>query len=262
MGRKIRLDRVLVMKGLAESREEAREVILTGRVRVAGRPVLKPSTLLDPTEEPVVEEGRPFVSRGGLKLAGALDALGVSVDGKLCLDVGSSTGGFVHCLLERGARAVVAVDVGRGLLHPRLAKDPRVVVLEGKNARYLEPGDLPFAPELVTADLSFISLTLVLPALRKVATPDAEMLLLVKPQFEAGRGKAPGGVVRDPDVQYAAVMKVIGAARGLGFGVMGVVASPLKGPKGNREFFVLLQEGEDLVDPEEAVRQAVKEGPG
>jgi 23S rRNA (cytidine1920-2'-O)/16S rRNA (cytidine1409-2'-O)-methyltransferase len=260
LGRKVRLDRALVLKGLVGSREEARELILAGKVRVAGRPVLKPSTFIDSSEQPVLLGTREYVSRGGVKLAGALDALGVKVEGRLCLDVGSSTGGFVDCLLSRGARAVVAVDVGRGLLHPRLRGDPRVFLLEGENARYLQPEKLPFAPELVTADLSFISLTLVLPALRRVARPDAEMLLLVKPEFEAGRGQVPGGVVRDPEVQREAVMKVVQSARSLGLGLQGVSPSVLRGPKGNREFFVLLSAGADRVRPAEAVDAAVRGG--
>lgn len=246
MPARTRLDRELVRRGLADSREQARRLIAAGRVTVAGAPASKPATLVAAHEPLAVRApDETWASRGGHKLAGALDALGVAVSGRWCLDAGASTGGFTDVLLRRGAAQVVAVDVGYGQLAWRLRQDPRVVVLERTNVRALEPEQVPPPPpDLVVADLSFISLTLVLPALRRVAAAQAEFVLLVKPQFEAGPEQVgKGGVVRDPEIWRAACEGVIAAGADLGLGFAGVTVSPLPGPSGNIEFFVHLRAG-------------------
>jgi 23S rRNA (cytidine1920-2'-O)/16S rRNA (cytidine1409-2'-O)-methyltransferase len=237
-----RLDECVVARGLADSRSKAHALVLAGEVFVDGVRVDKPGTRV--AEDAAVElrgEARRFVSRGGEKLAGALDDLGVDPAGARCLDVGASTGGFTDCLLQRGAARVVAVDVGRGQLEAKLRADPRVVVLERTNARQLEPAQVPDAIDLVVADVAFISLRAIVPALAVVA-PRARWLLLVKPQFEVGResvGK--GGVVRDDALRHAAVESVRAAAEELGWRETGRVDSRLAGPKGNREIFLLLE---------------------
>jgi 23S rRNA (cytidine1920-2'-O)/16S rRNA (cytidine1409-2'-O)-methyltransferase len=238
-----RLDAELVRRGLVGSRAEAREMIDAGRITVDGAPALKPATQVAPGQDLVVAgPARPFVSRGGEKLAAALDRFGIDPSGRRCLDAGASTGGFTDVLLQRGAAHVVAVDVGYGQLHDRLRRDPAVTVLERTNARELEPADLPPPPpDLVVADLSFISLTRVLPALRSVAAPDAEAVVLVKPQFEAGRRQVgKGGVVRDPGVWAATIRSVADAAGEVGWRGVDVAPSPLVGPAGNVEFLLHL----------------------
>jgi 23S rRNA (cytidine1920-2'-O)/16S rRNA (cytidine1409-2'-O)-methyltransferase len=235
-----RLDAELVRRGLVRSREEAREAVGAGLVTVGGRPAAKPSTLVGP-EEPVElrAPARRFVSRGGEKLEAGLDRLGIDVRGRDCLDAGASTGGFTHCLLSRGARRVAAVDVGYGQLAWSLRRDPRVTVLERTNARDLTPAQLPFRPEVMAADLAFISLRPVVPALARVAAPGATAVLLVKPQFEAGPERVGrGGVVRDPAVWRWAVEGVAEACRAVGLEPFGVVPSPLLGPAGNVEFLL------------------------
>lgn len=243
-GRRARLDADLVRRGLATSRADAQRLIDAGRVTVGGAPALKASSQVAP-EDDVAVAGEPpaYASRGGHKLAGALDAFDVDAAGRHCLDAGASTGGFTDVLLQAGAARVVAVDVGYGQLDWRLRSDPRVVVVDRTNVRHLGPGDLPPPPPgLVTADLSFISLTLVVEALAAVAAPDADHLLLVKPQFEAGRGRVgKGGVVRDPTVWRRALVTVVEASGGLGLGLAGATPSPLPGPSGNVEFFVHLR---------------------
>ena len=239
---KVRIDCLLVERGLVTSRERARRLVMAGDVLVAERPVTKPGAEV-PADAPVRVRGgdAPFVSRGGEKLAGALDAFGIDVAGRAVLDVGASTGGFTDCLLQRGARRVLAVDVGYGQLAWRLRQDARVFVRERTNARALAPGMLPETPELATIDVSFISLTLVLPAVATVLAPDASVLSLVKPQFEAGRGQVgKGGVVRDAAARSGAVGRVREAAERLGFSVRGEAESVLPGPKGNREVFLWL----------------------
>ena len=231
---KKRLDVVLVERGLAESRTQAQALVLAGLVHGHA----KPGEQVDDGAELVVERPRPYVSRGGEKLAHALDALGISVEGARCLDVGASTGGFTDVLLQRGAARVIALDVGRGQLHPRLRGDPRVRVLERTNARSLR--ELPFAPELITCDVSFISLRKALPPALELAAPGWQAVVLVKPQFEAGRAEAPRGVVRDPGVWRRVLRETAEAALGWGAQVLGVVDSGLPGPKGNREFFLHL----------------------
>ncbi len=241
------------------SRSEARRAIEEGRVVVGGMPVTRPSTLVR-GESSISLEGPspPFVSRGGEKLDAALARFGVVVEGRRWLDAGASTGGFTDCLLQRGAAAVVAVDVGYGQLAWRLRSDDRVVVLERTNVRHLTAGDLPWAPEGVTADLSFISLTLVLPALAGLVEDDADLVLLVKPQFEVGReAVSRGGVVRDPRLWLEAVTAIARSADELGFGVADAMCSPLSGPAGNREFFLHSRRG--VVTDESVLARAVQE---
>jgi 23S rRNA (cytidine1920-2'-O)/16S rRNA (cytidine1409-2'-O)-methyltransferase len=232
---KKRLDVVLVERGLAESRSQAQALVLAGRVRG----FQKPGEQVDDDVALDVERPPPYVSRGGGKLANALDALDVDVRGRDAIDVGASTGGFTDVLLQRGAKRVLAVDVGYGQLHPKLRDDPRVTVLERTNARELR--ELPFAPELVVCDVSFISVRTALPPILALALPGWEALVLVKPQFEAGRGDVgKGGVVRDPEVHRRVLRDVAEAAADWGGAVLAVVDSGLPGPKGNREFFLHL----------------------
>ncbi len=264
MVRRARLDAELVRRGLAHSRAEASELVTAGRVSVAGRQAEKPATAVAP-DDPLVVSAVPgeqsYVSRGGYKLAGALDALGVPVAGRRCLDAGASTGGFTDVLLGRGAASVSCVDVGYGQLAWRLRTDPRVRVLDRTNVRDLAPGLVGAPVDLVVADLSFISLTLVLPALVAVMSQRADLLPMVKPQFEVGRDRVgPGGVVRDPALRAAAVARVATAAARLGLGVSGVTASPLPGPAGNVEFFLWLRRGAPPLDPV-ALEEAVDAGP-
>jgi 23S rRNA (cytidine1920-2'-O)/16S rRNA (cytidine1409-2'-O)-methyltransferase len=238
---KPRLDEAVVAAGLAETRSRAEALIRAGRVLVDDVPVEKPGARLAPGAKLRLRgDAKRFASRGGDKLAGALEDLCVPVAGRLCLDVGASTGGFTDCLLQAGARGVVAVDVGYGQLDVKLRADPRVTLLERTNARELAPGDVPEGIELVTVDVSFISARLLLPRLRELA-PRAELLVLVKPQFEVGRGRVgKGGVVRDDALRAEAVAGVREAALALGYAVRGEAESRLPGPKGNREVFVWL----------------------
>ena len=242
MGAGVRLDRLLVDLGLAPSRERAQRLILAGEVLVGDRPATKPGTMVA-ADAPLRLRRPPsdYVSRGGEKLAGALDAFGLEVAGQVALDVGASTGGFTDCLLRRGARRVFALDVGYGQLAWTLRQDARVTVLERINARRLEASMLAEAPDLATVDVSFISLALVLPAVAAVLRPAGSVVALVKPQFEAGRGQVgKGGVVRDPTVRAAAVARVRDEAQTLGLMVRGESDSVLAGPKGNREVFLWL----------------------
>jgi 23S rRNA (cytidine1920-2'-O)/16S rRNA (cytidine1409-2'-O)-methyltransferase len=239
---KERLDTLLVDRGLAETRAKAQALILAGRVEVAGRVETKAGALV-PEDAQISLKSAPhqFVSRGGEKLAGALAHFQVDPAGKVALDVGASTGGFTHCLLLQAAAKVYAVDVGYGQLDASLRQDPRVVVLERRNIRHLPPEDVPEAVDLITLDLSFISLTLVLPKVLEFLRPGGEILALVKPQFEMGKGQVgKGGVVRDPKMQQDAVEKVARTARSLGLQVSPAFPSPLKGPKGNQEYFLYL----------------------
>ena len=243
MTKRVRLDVELVRRGLVESRSSAQRAVDEGKVLVSGMPATKTDALVD-AQTPLSIEGppAPFVSRGGEKLAGALDRFDVDPANKDWLDAGASTGGFTDCLLQRGARRVAAVDVGYGQLAWGLRNDDRVDVLERTNARNLQPGDLDFVPQGVVADLSFISLSLVLPALVSCAAPDADYVLLVKPQFEAGReAVGRGGVVKDPAAWRGALGDVVAAGRALGLGLAGAAPSVLKGPAGNVEFFVHLR---------------------
>ena len=242
----MRLDSLLAERGLFESRSRAAAAVLAGQVHLGSgrRRAEKPGQLVDAAVELAVDGPPPFVSRGGVKLANALDALGVPVSGRRCLDVGASTGGFTDCLLQRGAAHVVALDVAYGELDWRLREDGRVTVIERANARDLSSEQLPYRPDLVTIDVSFISLTKVLPAVLAAAAPDFDCLAMVKPQFEVGRERLPkGGVVRDPALRQAAVDAVAECAAALGAAVMGTAPSALAGPSGNRETFLWLAEG-------------------
>jgi 23S rRNA (cytidine1920-2'-O)/16S rRNA (cytidine1409-2'-O)-methyltransferase len=245
---KKRVDVLLVERGLAETRSQAQALVMAGRVRGYD----KPGQQVSEDVELEVERPPPFVSRGGEKLRNALDAFGVEVEGRDAADVGASTGGFTDCLLQAGAARVVAIDVGHGQLHPKIRTDPRVTVLERTNARMLT--GLPFPPDLVVCDVSFISATQALPPVVALAKPGWEAVVLVKPQFEAGRANVPKGVVRDPEVQRKAIESVIEAARGWGGETVGVVDSGLPGPKGNREFFVHLVNRPATVDPDDIDR--------
>ncbi len=242
---KKRLDVLLVERGLAESRAQAQALVLAGLVPGHS----KAGEQVDENADLAVARPPRFVSRGGEKLANALDALGVDVTGASCLDVGASTGGFTDCLLQRGAARVIAVDVGYGQLHPRIRSDDRVTVLERTNARELEA--LPFAPDFVTCDVSFISVRTALPPALALASPGWRALVLVKPQFEAGRSEPQKGVVRDPAVHRRVLGEIAAAAPGWGAQVAGVVDSGLPGPKGNREFFLYLVQADDPANPDE-----------
>jgi 23S rRNA (cytidine1920-2'-O)/16S rRNA (cytidine1409-2'-O)-methyltransferase len=273
--RRARLDAELVRRGLARSRAQAADLIASGQVVVAGQAAAKAATQvgLDAaiTVRRVATEPA-YVSRGGHKLAGALAAFagpavdgspagGLTVRGRRCLDAGASTGGFTDVLLRAGAGHVVAVDVGYGQLAWNLRSDPRVTAVDRVNIRNLQPEQVAPPPDLVTADLSFISLTTVLPALAACARPDADFVLLVKPQFEVGKGQVgSGGVVRDPRLRAGAVQTVANAAADLGLGVRGVTASPLPGPSGNVEYFLWLARAAPPLNAGE-LRQAIENGP-
>jgi 23S rRNA (cytidine1920-2'-O)/16S rRNA (cytidine1409-2'-O)-methyltransferase len=234
MIRKKRLDVLLVERGLAESRTQAQALVMAGRVPGHS----KPGEQVDESAQLEVEAPPPYVSRAGHKLANALDAFGIDVAGLDCLDVGASTGGFSDVLLQRGAARVIALDVGYGQLHSKIRDDPRVTVLERVNARALE--ELLFAPQLITCDVSFISVSIALPPALRLAAPGWQALVLVKPQFEASRAEAPKGVVRNPAVRRRVVREVAEALVAAGGEVHGVIDSGLPGPKGNHEFVLYL----------------------
>jgi 23S rRNA (cytidine1920-2'-O)/16S rRNA (cytidine1409-2'-O)-methyltransferase len=256
---RVRLDKLLVEKALLPSRERATRTILAGEVLVDGRRVDKAGALVETTAEIEIRGRSPYVSRGGEKLAHALDDFGVPVRGRICIDVGASTGGFTDCLLQRGATRVYAVDVGSGQLDDKLRRDNRVVVMENTNARGLDPRIFGDKPSLAVVDVAFISLEKVLPAVFGVLERVGETVALVKPQFEAGReavGK--GGVVRDPAQHRAVVSRLARYSILRGWHVLGVTASPLRGPKGNREFFLHLStRGRTAADLESRIDQTV-----
>ncbi|HYH28761.1 MAG TPA: TlyA family RNA methyltransferase [Pseudonocardia sp.] len=258
-----RLDAELVRRGLARSRQQAAELIEQGRVVVKGVPAGKPATVVDRDTPVVVQRGdeREWASRGAHKLVGALDAFGVDVTGLRCLDAGASTGGFTDVLLDRGAAEVVAVDVGYGQLVWRLRSDERVRVHDRTNVRALEPAAIGGPADLTVADLSFISLRTVLPALVACTAGDGQLLPMVKPQFEVGRDRlGAGGVVRGAELRVDALVAVAAAARALGLVLRGAVASPLPGPSGNVEYFLrLARSGPDAGD--DVLAAAVEEGP-
>ena len=260
---KTRLDAELVRRGLARSREQAADLIESRSVLVIGIPATKPATHVDAeTSITIVGERDEYVSRGGHKLAGALDAFPqIKVAGRRALDAGASTGGFTDVLLKRDIAAVVAVDVGYGQMAWEIRQDPRVTVLDRTNVRHLTISQIGDPVDLIVADLSFISLALVLPALVEVSGAGADFLVMVKPQFEVGREKlGAGGVVRDPLLRKAAVKEVADAALEMGLGCEGVVASSLPGPSGNVEYFLWLKEGSTAIS-EEALDAAIAEGP-
>jgi 23S rRNA (cytidine1920-2'-O)/16S rRNA (cytidine1409-2'-O)-methyltransferase len=270
MRRRARLDAELVRRGLARSRNHAAELVAQRRVRVGGMTATKAATGID-ADTPLLVQGDDdepnWVSRGARKLLGALDSLidgGPAVAGRRCLDAGASTGGFTDVLLHRGAREVIAVDVGYGQLAWSLRTDERVRVLDRTNVRALQPEDIGGAVDLTVADLSFISLRLVLPALISCTGPDGDLLPMVKPQFEVGRERVgAGGVVRDPLLRIQAMLNVLAAATDLGLGLVDAIASPLSGPSGNVEYFLWLRRGpvNPLRPAEDLVRAAVRRGP-
>ena len=251
---KVRLDVLLVERGLAESRARAQAMIMAGQVRVADQVTLKPATAVSADSVLTVDSGPRFVSRGGEKLDFALEAFKLDVTGRVCADVGSSTGGFTDCLLQRGAAKVYAIDVGKGILHWKLRNDPRVVVMEETNARHV--ASLPEPVSLVTVDASFISLKILLPVIRNWEFAEGEekescdIIALIKPQFEAGKKDVArgDGVIRDPEIHRQVLLDVLGFAQRDGLQIRGLVKSPLLGPKGNAEFLVWLGDGKSEMD--------------
>jgi 23S rRNA (cytidine1920-2'-O)/16S rRNA (cytidine1409-2'-O)-methyltransferase len=254
-----RIDALLAEQGKFSSRTAAAAAVRAGEVQVGsdGPFALRPSQLVEAETDLIVASRPRFASRGGIKLVNALDALGVEVNGRECLDVGASTGGFTDCLLQRGAARVASVDVAQGELDWRLRNDPRVSVIERLNARSMSAADIPFVPSLATVDVSFISLGKVLPATAAVLAPDGELLALVKPQFELGpRRVGKGGVVRDAEARREALRGAAEAGRALGLALRGFASSGLPGPKGNRETFIWLgREGDSIEDAEAAIRE-------
>ncbi|MBN2118235.1 MAG: TlyA family RNA methyltransferase [Anaerolineales bacterium] len=258
---KIRLDVLLVERGLAESRAKAQALIMAGQVRVAGQVTLKPATTVQADSALTIDPGPRFVSRGGEKLDAALEAFRLDVTGLVCADVGASTGGFTDCLLQRGAAKVYAIDVGKGILHWKLRNDPRVVVMEETNARFVE--SLPEPATLITVDASFISLKILLPVVKRWLFPlssfsnkgktkeeRSAVIALIKPQFEAGKKDVArgDGVIRDPEIHRQVLLDILGFAQKERFQIRGLIKSPLLGPKGNTEFLVWLGEQETEVD--------------
>jgi len=242
MGKRQRLDLLLVERQLVASREEGRRRILAGEVLVNQQPVTKAGNLIDGAATISVKATPLYVSRGGVKLEKALREFAVEVAGKNAIDIGASTGGFTDCLLAHGAAKVIAVDVGYGQLDWKLRNDARVVVLEKTNIRYLEPASLPFVPELATIDASFISLKLILPKVRSLIAADGTVIALIKPQFEVGKGKVgKGGVVRSAQEHQRVIDEIAQASAGCGYRVLAVTESPLLGPKGNKEFLLHLK---------------------
>lgn len=266
MARRARVDAELVRRGLARSRQQAAELICAGRVSIDGMPAAKPATAVAITSNLTVEgtDERTWVSRGAHKLIGALDAFGLSVDGRRCLDAGASTGGFTEVLLDRGAREVVAADVGYGQLAWSLRNDPRVTVMERTNVRELTSDAIGGPVDVIVADLSFISLSTVLPALTSCASPDGDIVPMVKPQFEVGKDRVgAGGVVSDPALRADAVLSVARRAAEMRWYPVAVTASPLPGPSGNVEYFLHLRKDAGLTGEEldDAVHAAIAEGP-
>jgi 23S rRNA (cytidine1920-2'-O)/16S rRNA (cytidine1409-2'-O)-methyltransferase len=260
--KKARIDAVLAERGLFPSRTAAAGAVRAGAVRVGrdGPVALRPSQLVEPEAALIVAEGPRFVSRGGIKLENALDALGIDVSGRDCLDVGASTGGFSDCMLQRGASRVIAADVAYGQIDVSLRNDPRVTVIERLNAREMIAADLPFVPSLATVDVSFISLAKVLPAVVRCLEPEGEVLAMVKPQFELGRARVGRGVVHDLSDRREAILGVALAARELGLPIRGFASSGLPGPKGNRETFVWCGGGgPGVADIEGAIAEAEPE---
>jgi 23S rRNA (cytidine1920-2'-O)/16S rRNA (cytidine1409-2'-O)-methyltransferase len=237
-----RLDQLVLDRGLAPTRERARALILAGQVLVAGRPATKAGAAVEADAEvTLLAPDHPYVGRGGLKLAHALDTFGIAADGRECLDIGASTGGFTDVMLQRGAVRVVALDVGHGQIDWKLRNDPRVLVIEEFNARHLTPADLPGPVDLVTIDVSFISLRQILPVVPPLLRPKADVVALVKPQFEAGRAEVRKGVIHDPAVHARVLAEVSAAAAAVGLTPAGSTPSPITGQKGNVEFLLHLR---------------------
>ena len=259
---KVRVDVLLVERGLAETRAQAQALIMAGKVRLNGEPALKSGTAVDPAGRLEVVQGPRFVSRGGEKLEAALEAFSIDVSGLVCADVGASTGGFTDCLLQRGAARVYAMDVGKGILHWKLRNDPRVVVMEQTNARFLD--GLPEPVSLATIDASFISLRLLLPVVRVWLAPGSgSLVVLIKPQFEAGRSdvRRGKGVIRDPQVHRQVLLEVLGSSEAQGLSVRGLLRSPLLGPKGNVEFLAWLAHAASTTLSVEALIEAACAAP-
>ncbi len=237
--KKVRLDQIVVESGLAESREKAKRLILAGQILVAGQHAPKPGHQISPDHKITLKEAARFVSRGGDKLEGAMEAFGLDLTGCVCLDIGASTGGFTDCMLQHGAVQVYAIDVGKGQLHWTLREDDRVVVMEGTNARYLTPENIPEAADFASIDTSFISLTKILPAVKTLLKPGGEIVSLIKPQFEAGKEAVDKGrgVITDPIIHEDVISNIrnFGTEK-LDLKWLGLSTSPLKGPKGNIEF--------------------------
>jgi 23S rRNA (cytidine1920-2'-O)/16S rRNA (cytidine1409-2'-O)-methyltransferase len=258
---RVRLDQLLVERGLAESRSRAQALVLAGKVGVgegdAARRDRKPGDLIDPDTPVAIADPEAYVSRGGHKLAAALDAFEIDPTGLVCLDVGASTGGFTDVLLQRGASRVYALDVGRGQIAESLRRDPRVVSMERTNARSLTAATLPEPVSLATIDVSFISLGLVLGPISATLGPRGQIVALVKPQFEAGRGRTDHGVVRDPAVHREVLERTVETAQALGFGTRALIASPLLGPEGNREFLVHLAPGPGCAEIGDRIAEAL-----
>ncbi len=256
---KKRIDLLLVEHGLAESRTMAQRLVMAGEVRVNGEMVHKPSIQVDPRALIEILEKPPFVSRGGLKLIAALDAFEIDVNEKICADVGASTGGFTDCLLQNGAKKVYAIDVGYGVLHWKLRQDPRVVVMERTNVRFVE--HLPEPVDLITIDASFISLKLILPVVFNwLKGAHSSVVALIKPQFEAGQKEAAvhAGVIKDHQVHEQVLVTVLNHALSLGFSLAGLIPSPIRGPKGNLEFLVYLTlENNNEISVDNLVRQTL-----
>jgi len=255
---KVRLDVLLVERRLAESRAKAQAMIMAGQVRVTDQVILKPATSVSVDSTVTIDSGPRFVSRGGEKLEAALEAFHMDVTGWVCADVGASTGGFTDCLLQRGATKVYAIDVGKGILHWKLRNDPRVVVMEETNARYVE--SLPEPVSLVTVDASFISLKILLPVIRRWKEERGEIVALIKPQFEAGKKDVArgDGVIRDPEIHKQVLLDVLGFAHTEGFQIRGLIKSPLLGPKGNAEFLVWLNDAE-LNEPGGSIQRWIEQ---
>jgi 23S rRNA (cytidine1920-2'-O)/16S rRNA (cytidine1409-2'-O)-methyltransferase len=254
-----RLDIVLVQQGLAPSREQAQQLIKNGQVSLDGKPLKKPSLQVEEEAKLLLTgETLPFVSRGGLKLQRALERFPLTLENRVCADIGASTGGFTDCMLQHGARLVYAIDVGTGQLHEKLRADSRVVNMENVNIRSLSADSLPAAPDFASVDVSFISLSHVLPVMREILADGAQAVVLVKPQFEAGRGNVgKKGVVKDPKIHLQVLRSVARYALENGFGVLQAEYSPIKGPEGNIEYLYLLQKGGSTAPDDEQLRQLV-----
>ncbi len=254
---KVRLDKLLVERGLADSREQAQRMIMAGWVLVEDRPAPKPGQKIATDASIRVKKRPAYVSRGGYKLEAALDAFNIDPAGWVCADIGASTGGFTDLLLQRGAKRVYAIDVGYGQLHWRLRNDARIVVMERTNARFLQ--SLPEPVDLVTIDASFISLQLLLPTAKRLLSPNGKIIALVKPQFEVGKGKVgKGGVVRDPALHRRVLEDILHWASAETLGPQGLIPSPILGPKGNREFLLLLQPDAPAADAERLISEALR----
>ena len=257
---KVRLDVMLVDQGLAESRARAQALIMAGQVRVNDQVAIKPATAVQTDAVLTVDSGPRYVSRGGEKLEGALNAFKLDVSGWVCADVGASTGGFTDCLLQHGAGKVYAIDVGKGVLHWKLRNDPRVVVMEQTNARFVE--SLPEKISLITVDASFISLKVILPVLKKWSHQATQFICLIKPQFEAGRRDVSrgNGVIRRPEIHRQVLLEVLSFSKSEGFGLRGLIKSPLLGPKGNAEFLLRLDLHPNQAPADEFVNRVLATG--